>query len=44
MITWGTHPGMVAAVTGNVPTRSDDPVFDKALAYMGFDAGQQLVG
>jgi 3-isopropylmalate/(R)-2-methylmalate dehydratase large subunit len=44
MITWGTHPGMVAAVTGNVPARSDDPVFDKALAYMGFAAGQQLAG
>ena len=44
MVTWGTHPGMVAAVTGSVPTRSDDPVFDKALAYMGFAAGQQLAG
>jgi 3-isopropylmalate/(R)-2-methylmalate dehydratase large subunit len=44
MITWGTHPGMVAAVTGNVPTRSDDPVFDKALLYMGLEAGQQLAG
>jgi 3-isopropylmalate/(R)-2-methylmalate dehydratase large subunit len=44
MVTWGTHPGMVAAVTGNVPARSDDPVFDKALHYMGFHAGQQLVG
>jgi 3-isopropylmalate/(R)-2-methylmalate dehydratase large subunit len=44
MITWGTHPGMVAAVTGNVPAVSDDPVFDKALHYMGFNAGQQLAG
>jgi 3-isopropylmalate/(R)-2-methylmalate dehydratase large subunit len=44
MVTWGTHPGMVSAVTGSVPTRSDDPVFDKALAYMGFAAGQQLAG
>jgi 3-isopropylmalate/(R)-2-methylmalate dehydratase large subunit len=44
MVTWGTHPGMVAAVTGNVPTTSTDPVFARALAYMGFDAGQKLAG
>jgi len=44
MITWGTHPGMVAAVTGNVPTTSTDPVFARALTYMGFDAGQKLAG
>jgi 3-isopropylmalate/(R)-2-methylmalate dehydratase large subunit len=44
MITWGTHPGMVAAVTGSVPATSDDPVFDRALAYMGFAAGQKLQG
>ncbi|MET0281050.1 MAG: 3-isopropylmalate dehydratase large subunit [Steroidobacteraceae bacterium] len=44
MITWGTHPGMVAPVSGIVPLNSDDPVFDRALAYMGFAAGQQLSG
>jgi 3-isopropylmalate/(R)-2-methylmalate dehydratase large subunit len=44
MITWGTHPGMVAAVTGNVPTTSADPVFGRALTYMGFTAGQKLAG
>ena len=44
MITWGTHPGMVAPVTGSVPATSDDPVFDRALAYMGFAAGQKLQG
>jgi 3-isopropylmalate/(R)-2-methylmalate dehydratase large subunit len=44
MITWGTHPGMVAAVSGNVPSSSTDPVFDKALSYMGFSAGQKLAG
>src|SRR5690606_15723444 len=27
MVTWGTHPGMVAPVTGAVPLTSDDPVF-----------------
>ncbi|HUG73776.1 MAG TPA: 3-isopropylmalate dehydratase large subunit [Steroidobacteraceae bacterium] len=44
MVTWGTHPGMVAPVTGNVPASSDDPVFARALAYMGFGAGQKLAG
>jgi 3-isopropylmalate/(R)-2-methylmalate dehydratase large subunit len=44
MITWGTHPGMVAAISGNVPTSSADPVFAKALDYMGFTAGQKLAG
>src|SRR5580692_10005204 len=42
MITYGTHPGMVIPINGTVPTRSGDPVFDKALAYMGFEAGQSL--
>jgi 3-isopropylmalate/(R)-2-methylmalate dehydratase large subunit len=44
MVTWGTHPGMVAPVTGAVPLTSDDPVFERALAYMGFNAGQKLAG
>ncbi len=44
MVTWGTHPGMVAPVSGHVPRTSEDPVFDRALAYMGFDAGQKLQG
>ncbi|MEO6079857.1 MAG: 3-isopropylmalate dehydratase large subunit [Steroidobacteraceae bacterium] len=44
MVTWGTHPGMVAAVSGNVPATSDDPVFSRALEYMGFTAGQKLSG
>ena len=44
MVTWGTHPGMVASVTGNVPAASDDPVFPRALEYMGFAAGQKLAG
>src|SRR5690606_7774063 len=44
MVTWGTHPGMVAPVTGNVPASSEDPVFERALSYMGFDAGQKLAG
>jgi 3-isopropylmalate/(R)-2-methylmalate dehydratase large subunit len=44
MITWGTHPGMVSPITGSVPATSEDPVFDRALAYMGFSAGQKLSG
>jgi 3-isopropylmalate/(R)-2-methylmalate dehydratase large subunit len=44
MITWGTNPGMVTAVTGAVPAHSDDPGFAKALGYMGFTAGQPLIG
>jgi 3-isopropylmalate/(R)-2-methylmalate dehydratase large subunit len=44
MVTWGTHPGMVTSVTGHVPKSSDDPVFERALAYMGFGAGQKLAG
>jgi 3-isopropylmalate/(R)-2-methylmalate dehydratase large subunit len=42
MISYGTHPGMVIPVTGTVPNRRGDAVFDKALAYMGFEAGQAL--
>jgi 3-isopropylmalate/(R)-2-methylmalate dehydratase large subunit len=42
MISYGTHPGMVIPINGSVPNHRDDPVFDKALAYMGFSAGQAL--
>jgi 3-isopropylmalate/(R)-2-methylmalate dehydratase large subunit len=42
MISYGTHPGMVIPINGSVPDRKGDPVFDKALAYMGFEAGQAL--
>jgi 3-isopropylmalate/(R)-2-methylmalate dehydratase large subunit len=42
MISYGTHPGMVIPISGSVPDRKGDPVFDKALAYMGFSAGQAL--
>ena len=33
---------MVIPINGTVPNRQGDPVFDKALAYMGFTAGQAL--
>jgi 3-isopropylmalate/(R)-2-methylmalate dehydratase large subunit len=42
MITYGTNPSMVIAVSGSVPTRRDDAVFDKALAYMGLHAGEPI--
>jgi 3-isopropylmalate/(R)-2-methylmalate dehydratase large subunit len=42
MISYGTHPGMVIPINGSVPIRKGDPVFDKALAYMGLQAGQPI--
>jgi len=39
MVTYGTHPGMVAPITGSVPAHGD-AVFEKALRYMGLAAGQ----
>jgi 3-isopropylmalate/(R)-2-methylmalate dehydratase large subunit len=42
MITYGTHPGMVMPISGNIPDRKGDPVFDKALAYMGLNAGEPI--
>jgi 3-isopropylmalate/(R)-2-methylmalate dehydratase large subunit len=42
MITYGTNPGMTIPVSGRVPAREGDPVFDKALAYMGLEPGATL--
>jgi 3-isopropylmalate/(R)-2-methylmalate dehydratase large subunit len=42
MITYGTNPGMVVAVSGSVPENRGDAVFDKALAYMGLHAGEPI--
>ena len=42
MVTYGTNPGMVMAVSGSIPDPHDDPVFDKALAYMGLHAGEPI--
>ncbi|MCB0881997.1 MAG: 3-isopropylmalate dehydratase large subunit [Thermoleophilia bacterium] len=47
-VTWGTHPGQVAPITGRVPTPADfaDPVdaegARRALAYMGLKGGEAL--
>ncbi|MDP8984492.1 MAG: 3-isopropylmalate dehydratase large subunit [Pseudomonadota bacterium] len=46
MITYGTNPGMVVPITGAIPatTGGSDPVLDKALAYMGFQSGDVMLG
>jgi 3-isopropylmalate/(R)-2-methylmalate dehydratase large subunit len=42
MITFGTHPGMVIPISASIPIHANDPVYDKALAYMGFTAGAPI--
>jgi 3-isopropylmalate/(R)-2-methylmalate dehydratase large subunit len=42
-ITWGTHPGQVAALNGRVPG-NDDRDEAKARQYMGWEAGAPLAG
>jgi 3-isopropylmalate/(R)-2-methylmalate dehydratase large subunit len=42
-VTWGIHPGMVIAVDGRIPERSDDETRD-ALEYMHLSAGANLAG
>ncbi len=50
MITWGTNPAMGAPVGGRVPDpdalacAADRTTLDKALGYMGLDAGQPIAG
>lgn len=43
MITYGTNPGMGMNIDGLIPLDSD-PSFVKALDYMGFKAGESLLG
>ena len=40
MITYGTNPGMDMPIDGRIPAEANP----KALAYMGFEAGQRLIG
>ncbi|MCR4603022.1 MAG: 3-isopropylmalate dehydratase large subunit [Prevotella sp.] len=40
-ITYGTNPGMGIGITETIPSR---PGEEKALHYMGFEAGQKLLG
>jgi 3-isopropylmalate/(R)-2-methylmalate dehydratase large subunit len=44
MITYGTNPGMVLPIGGSIPARADDAAHDKALRYMGFQAGDAMLG
>jgi 3-isopropylmalate/(R)-2-methylmalate dehydratase large subunit len=50
MITFGTNPGMGTGITGRVPDPASLPdaaqraALEKAIAYMGFRAGQPLAG
>ena len=49
MITYGTNPGMGVKVVGRVPNedeieKSNLVTFKKSMEYMGFNAGDQLVG
>ena len=44
MITYGTHPGMSLPISGSVPVRANDAVYDKSLAYMGLTQGQSISG
>ena len=45
MITYGTNPGMVIPITGEIPQPGTAPaVFDKAMAYMGFHGGDVMLG
>jgi 3-isopropylmalate/(R)-2-methylmalate dehydratase large subunit len=42
MITYGTNPGMVVPISSSIPDRGDDPVYAKALAYMGLRGGEPI--
>ena len=49
MITYGTNPGMGIGVSQNIPTTaaqpdSEQPSYQKALDYMGFADGEQVLG
>ena len=44
MITYGTNPGMSVPIGGFIPRHADDPVACQALDYMGFQAGDALLG
>jgi 3-isopropylmalate/(R)-2-methylmalate dehydratase large subunit len=41
-VTWGTNPGMVAPITGNIPDHRGDPVFESAMRYMGLKPGERI--
>jgi 3-isopropylmalate/(R)-2-methylmalate dehydratase large subunit len=44
MVTYGTNPGMVIPVDGHVPDPAGNPAIQKALDYMGLQAGSPIEG
>lgn len=49
MITYGTNPGMGMAITAHIPTTEgmsevERSSFEKSMRYMGFEAGESLLG
>ena len=44
MITYGTNPGMGMGITEQVPASDGTASFEKSLNYMGFEAGENLIG
>ncbi len=47
MITYGTNPGMGIPITGQIPAESpkgEEAGFERALEYMGFEPGQDMIG
>jgi 3-isopropylmalate/(R)-2-methylmalate dehydratase large subunit len=44
MITYGTNPGMGMGITEQIPQSDDTASFEKSLNYMGFQAGENLLG
>jgi 3-isopropylmalate/(R)-2-methylmalate dehydratase large subunit len=46
MVTYGTNPGMGIGVSGLIPQKSHESAgtFQKSLEYMGFQAGEQMIG
>ncbi len=42
-VTWGTHPGQVAAIDTNIPVANDDDT-RRAQDYMRFTGGHTLIG
>ena len=44
MITYGTNPGMGMGITEEIPASDGTASFEKSLNYMGFEAGECLLG
>jgi 3-isopropylmalate/(R)-2-methylmalate dehydratase large subunit len=44
MISYGTNPGMVMPIGSTIPDKKGDEVFAKAMRYMGFNGGEEMLG